>query len=61
MMTLEQCVNALNGLLNRNITYVGNEARFVFNDTAEMREIVYEARKALTQMMIISNAGQEIR
>lgn len=61
MMTLEQCVNALNALLNRNITYVGNEARFVFEDSSEAREIIYNARKALTTMMVISNAGQEIR
>lgn len=49
-MTLEQCVNALDDLLRRNVTYSGATATIAFKDHSEALTVFYNARQALAEM-----------
>lgn len=49
-MTLEQCVNALDNLLRKNVTYSGSTATLTFKDHSEALTVFNNARAALAEM-----------
>jgi hypothetical protein len=60
-MTLKECCDALDALLNRSMYWNDNntQACFQFSNTDEMRDIVREAKRALTYMKIVEMRGNE--
>jgi hypothetical protein len=60
-MTLKECCDALDALLNRTILWDDKniQARIPFRNTDEMHDIVREAKRALTYMKIVEMRGNE--
>ena len=53
-MTLEQCIDAFEELLNKNVTYNGNEAILTFDSHTMAIGTFQHARQALAQMHAIA-------
>jgi len=49
-MTLEQCIDAFQQLLDKNVTYNGNEAILTFDSHTMALGTFIHARQALAQM-----------